>query len=88
MPYTSQGYMTHADVQETLKDMDMGTTVIDLQDPPAWFLTSFPTFTISCPCGVPLMEHESVTVQDASGEIFMCSEGWHEEAPAEQDFSW
>lgn len=40
MPYTSQGWMSHEDVRETLKDMDMGTTEIRLDDPPEWFDTA------------------------------------------------
>jgi len=74
--YTTRGLMTHADYQEYLKDTDQGSTEIYLNDPPAWF-----TLT-ECPCGAPLSEHESVTVQDASGEIYRCSEGWPDPAPA------
>lgn len=68
MPYTMQGFMTHQDVQETLKDMDLGTTEIQVDDPPAWFV-----FPESCPvCGAGSDDHESVQVADASGEIFSC----------------
>ncbi len=32
MPYTSQGFMTHADMAEVLCDMDMGETTVDAED--------------------------------------------------------
>jgi hypothetical protein len=80
--YTSHGYMTHADYQEYLKDTDQGSTVVNLDDPPLWFSAT------ECPCGRPLDDHESVTVQDASGEIYACSEGWTEPAPAYDGPPW
>lgn len=72
--YTTHGYMTHADYREYLKDTDQGSTVIDPADPPLWFDVQG-----QCPCGLDIEVHESVTVHDASGEIWMCSEGWQEE---------
>lgn len=78
MPYTSWGWMSHADVRETLKDMDMGYTEIQLDDPPAWF-----DLTRGCPvCGAGMDDHEAVRVADASGEIYAClpvdAAGWLE----------
>lgn len=68
MPYTSWGWMSHADVQEVLRDMDMGATDIQPDDPPEWFDTAQ-----DCPvCGSPVSDHEAVRVADASGEIFAC----------------
>jgi hypothetical protein len=68
--YTSQGYMTADDYQEYLKDTDQGSTEIQLDDPPAWFTEIMPIFCPVCPGKV--LDHESVTVLDASGEIYAC----------------
>lgn len=68
--YTSQGYMTHADYAEHLKDTDQGSTVIQLDDMPEWFVNHMPNV---CPaCDDYVLNHESVTVADASGEIYAC----------------
>jgi hypothetical protein len=86
MPYTSQGWMSHADIQETLKDMDMGSTEIDLADPPEWFEPP-----VECPvCEAPMSDHEAVRVADASGEVFSClpleAADWLELPQDEPDF--
>lgn len=78
MPYTSQGWMSNADIQEIRKDMDMGSTEITLDDPPEWF-----DITQDCPvCESPVEKHEAVRVGDASDDIFAClpldAAGWLE----------
>lgn len=66
--YTSQGLMYGDDYADYLKSTDQGTTTIQLDDVPDWFDASK-----DCPvCGERVADHESVTVQDASGEIFAC----------------
>jgi hypothetical protein len=86
MPYTSQGWMSHEDARETLRDMDMGTTEIALDDPPEWFDT-----TQDCPvCESGMDDHEAVRVTDASGEIIAClpleAAGWLELPEDEPDY--
>lgn len=71
--YTSQGLMHAADYAEHLKDTDQGSTEIDVADwiyghGPDWF-----DFSQPCPLdGEALWNHDSVTVADASGEVFAC----------------
>lgn len=72
--YTTHGYMTHADYQEYMEDTDQHSITVEPDDPPLWFDVQG-----RCPCGLEIIAHESVTVQAASGEIWMCSEGWREE---------
>ena len=78
MPYTSQGWASHGDIQEIRKDMDMGSTDIQPDDPPEWFDTAQ-----TCPvCGSGMDDHEAGRVADASGEIYAClpldAAGWLE----------
>jgi hypothetical protein len=68
--YTTHGYMTADDYQEYLKDTDNGSTEIQLDDVPRW-AAHLPVQP--CPvCGAAVYTHESVTVLDASGEIYAC----------------
>lgn len=81
--YTSQGLMTSADFQEYLKDTDQGVTVIDPDAPPEWFDVAGECTV----CRQPIKEHESLTVTDASGEIFACvdDDGEPHELPSDWD---
>jgi hypothetical protein len=68
--YTTHGLMDAGDYAEHLTDHDLGTTDVQLDDPPEWFVG---TPTGHCPvCGDPINDHDTVTVQDASGEIIAC----------------
>lgn len=68
MPYTTQGWMTGSEVAEALKDADLGSTVVMLDDPPAWY-----EVPERCPiCCDAMEQHEAVRVTDASGEIQAC----------------
>lgn len=72
--YTTHGLMTGGDYAEYLKDTDQGTTDIHLDNVPEWF-----EMPAECPvCTVPVSEHETFRVTDASGEIFACYvDEWH-----------
>lgn len=66
--YTTQGLMTSDDVEEYLDDTDQNVTLVDLADSPDWF-----TFPEACPiCGTTEESHDTVTVEQASGEIIDC----------------
>jgi hypothetical protein len=68
MPYTTQGFMTSAEVADLYADSDLGSILVSIDDAPEWFDAS-----IMCPvCGKAVWNHESVTVVRASGEIFAC----------------
>jgi hypothetical protein len=68
--YTSQGYMTGDDYREHLESTDQNTIEVDLASPPEWLDIEGPCAV----CGVPIGEHEWVTVYAASGEVVACSE--------------
>ena len=87
--YTSQGRMPAADYAEYLKDTDQGWTTIQLDDPPEWFEVGCEDGR-DCPvCGKCVGCHESVTVTDASGEIFECVfDGERQTLPAEEVLPW
>lgn len=67
MTYTTWGYMSHSDIQEVMEDHDMGTFTVHLDDTPEWF-----DMDAVCPCGSPVIEHDSVQVGRASGEVEGC----------------
>jgi hypothetical protein len=75
MPYTSQGYMTHADIAETLRDMDMHVNTIEPHDPPAWFEDNVDPLA-ECPvCATYVWTHESVTAPGAGNipkDVYAC----------------
>jgi hypothetical protein len=75
MPYTSHGYMTHADIDEIRKDMDMGVSTIEPADPPAWFENAVDP-SAECPvCCTLVWTHEAVTGPDAGdwpGSVYAC----------------
>lgn len=70
--YTTHGLMTFDDYREYLKDTDNGTTTVDLDNPPPWFDAAGTCHN----CRKTYADHEdnTVTVQDASGEVIACSE--------------
>ena len=86
--YTSQGLMFGNDYAEYLKDTDQGTTTVQLDDPPEWFGPE--RNREWCPvCQEAVAGHESVTVQDASGEVIACVfDGETRTPPAEEVLPW
>lgn len=78
MPYTTQGYMTAADLADYRALTDTGTTIVHPhEEDPVWHATH----PADCPvCGDLVADHDAVRLADASGEIVAClyggSAGW------------